>query len=131
MRQIDGFLRKDFLSDVHLRQKHQLLDHALQDVCLLLNDKEVLLPSFRRIGHIVQKPFDVGADRCQRRPYIMGNTCDEFFSLLLVLLPFFKGLLQLLAHQVERHHDGREFIEPVVMEMNIQISFLDFLRPSL
>ena len=61
----------------------------------------------------------------------MGNTCDEFFSLLLVLLPFFKGLLQLLAHQVERHHDGREFIEPVVMEMNIQISFLDFLRPSL
>ena len=62
----------------------------------------------------------------------MGNTCDEFFSLLPRPSPFLqRDSLQLLAHQVERHHDGREFIEPVVMEMNIQISFLDFLRPSL
>ena len=130
-RKVERYKRQRLLPQIHFRQKQQLIDQTSQDLRFLLDHAQIMLLLLRRIRHMVEKPFYIGADRRQRCTDIMRDAGDELLPSRLILFPLPKRRGELLRHQIERRQRRCKFILPLMGQMDGKISLLHLVGPSL
>ena len=122
------FQRKGNASQIQLGKQEQAVYEPLHSAGRVVNFIDILALLFRRPGNALANTAGIALQQRKRRRQIMRNTGDKFLAVLLILLPLFPHLPQLLAHVVKIAARLAQFILRRHDEGIFEVPFLNFRR---